>query len=279
VRRRSTVTRLDPAPCSIMARRGMDRPDLYDDAHDADEAACAEDPRPPTDPQLAFTELGTVILGAQPLERVLEQVAWLALRTLPGADEVSVTLIEGDRPRSAAFTGPLAMALDERQYQAGFGPCLDAAITGDTVTIDDTAHEEVYRDFARHARAQHVTATLSVGLPIPQRVIGALNIYGTRGRSFDADSARLAETFAGYAAVALANAALYQSTVDLAENLQQAMHSRAVIEQAKGILMGQNRCTPDAAFAMLSNVSQRENRKLRDVARTIVARVAHGPHG
>src|SRR4029079_19676080 len=98
------------------------------------------------------------------------------------------------------------------------------------------------------------------------RVIGALNVYGTRGRPFDADAARLAEPFAGYAAVALANAALYQSTVDLAENLQQAMHSRAVIEQAKGILMGQNRCSADETFAMLSLASQRSNRKLRDAA-------------
>jgi AmiR/NasT family two-component response regulator len=81
----------------------------------------------------------------------------------------------------------------------------------------------------------------------------------------------LAQTFAGYAAVALANAYLYYSTADLARHLQTAMTSRAVIEQAKGIIMAERRCTADEAFAFLTAVSQETNRKVRDVAATLVA--------
>jgi len=225
------------------------------------------------DPQSSFAELGRIILGSQPLDAVLQQVVQLAEQTLAGAAMVSITLVERERSWTAAFSGERALQLDERQYDAGFGPCMDAAITGETVVIKDTATTDVYADFATAARDLGVATTLSVGLPIPQRIIGALNIYGADGATFDGDAVRLAETFAGYAAVALANAALYQSTVDLAENLQRAMQSRAVIEQAKGILMGQNRCSADEAFAMLSLASQRSNRKLRDVAADIVARV------
>jgi AmiR/NasT family two-component response regulator len=84
----------------------------------------------------------------------------------------------------------------------------------------------------------------------------------------------LAETFATYAAVAVANAALYTSTAALASQMQQAVKSRAVIDQAKGILMAQHRYSGDEAFAGLVRLSQQRNIKLRDVAQSIVDHVA-----
>jgi len=81
----------------------------------------------------------------------------------------------------------------------------------------------------------------------------------------------LAQTFAGYAAVALANAHLYDVTATLAQHLQAAMENRAVIEQAKGIVMAERHCTADEAFAILSKLSQDSNRKVRDVAAALVA--------
>jgi len=87
------------------------------------------------------------------------------------------------------------------------------------------------------------------------------------------------QTFAGYAAVALANAHLYDTTANLAQQMQAAMDSRAVIEQAKGIIMGDRRCTADEAFAILTRLSQDSNRKLRDIAAALVDRAAEGPKG
>ena len=80
----------------------------------------------------------------------------------------------------------------------------------------------------------------------------------------------VAETFAGYAAVAMANAHLYETTSALAQQMAEAMSSRAIIEQAKGILMAQQGVDSEAAFAMLSRASQTANRKLRDIAQAIV---------
>jgi AmiR/NasT family two-component response regulator len=69
---------------------------------------------------------------------------------------------------------------------------------------------------------------------------------------------------------------LYESTRDLAQNLDMAMQSRAVIEQAKGILMSQRRCDATEAFSLLAAASQRSNRKLRDIAQAIVDGVTGG---
>lgn len=80
----------------------------------------------------------------------------------------------------------------------------------------------------------------------------------------------LATAFAGYAAVALANAGLYETQAALARQMAEAMESRAVIEQAKGILVAQWRISPEEALEVLSHASQTGNRNLRDVARALV---------
>lgn len=115
-------------------------------------------------------------------------------------------------------------------------------------------------------------SSVSIGLPVQDAVVGALNVYGSRPAAFDDGDVQVATTFAGYAAIALANAHLYDSTATLTNQMQQAMESRAVIEQAKGIVMGERRCSGDEAFALLARVSQESNRKLRDVAAAMVQR-------
>ncbi|WP_213012831.1 GAF and ANTAR domain-containing protein [Paractinoplanes toevensis] len=230
----------------------------------------------PLDPTEAFAELGRIKLNETDLDHVLGRIAELAKRTIPGADEVSVTLIPGKGPRTAAFTGELALALDERQYEIGAGPCLEAATTTATVSIPDLTREERWPDYRSLALDSGVHSALSVGLPVDQTVTGALNIYATKPDAFDDDAALMAQTFSGYAAVALANAHLYDVTATLAQHMQAAMESRAVIEQAKGIIMGDRHCTADEAFKILSKLSQDTNRKLRDVAEALVANAARG---
>ncbi|MDQ1640707.1 MAG: hypothetical protein QOJ90_58 [Actinomycetota bacterium] len=223
------------------------------------------------EPHLAFAELGRTLLAEQPLEAILQRVADLAKRTVTGADEVSVTLVEGDKAHTAAFTGEPALALDERQYEAGFGPCLDAAQAGDTFPIEDmSAADTMWPKFCEQALAKGIHSTLSIGLPVMNSTIGAINLYATRPRAFGEHDVQLAQTFGSYAAVALANASLYARTAALADELQQALHSRAVIDQAKGIIMAKQHCSADEAFAILSRASQSSNRKLRDIAQAMV---------
>ncbi|WP_328346582.1 GAF and ANTAR domain-containing protein [Micromonospora sp. NBC_00421] len=229
-------------------------------------------PQSPLDLTEAVLRLGSIRHDEMDLDAVLTRITELARASLPGAAEVTVTLVHGTEANTAAHTGDLALRLDRWQYEQGRGPCLDAATTGAVLIVADMTEERRWPEWAALAHAAGVCSSMSIGLPIQEAVVGALNLYGTRPDAFGrvAESAR---TFAGHAAVALANAHLYDSTATLAEQMQTAMRNRAVIEQAKGIIMGQRRCTADEAFAMLARVSQNSNRKLRDVAEALVQQV------
>ena len=222
------------------------------------------------DPNEAFGQLGRIKLGDIDLNAVLKTIADLAKRTLPGASDVSVTLVRNRAAHTAAFTGDLALDLDESQYESGYGPCLDASAAAMTVSVPDMAGESRWPKWTARAIERGVGSSLSIGLPVQDAVAGALNIYSTKPDAFDNDAVLLAQTFSGYAAVALANAHLYDATATLAQQLQAAMESRAVIEQAKGIIMGDRHCSADEAFAILSKLSQDTNRKVRDVAAMLV---------
>ena len=228
----------------------------------------------PPEPHAAFADLAALKLDEGDLAAVLARVAALARRALPGAHGASVTLVEADRAYTVAFTGQLALDLDETQYADGHGPCLEVAQASGTVVIPDMAADTRYPGFARRALAGGIASSLSVALPMQEAVIGALNVYAAVPGAFDEASVELAQTFAGYAAVAIANARLYQTTATLAENMRRAMETRAVIEQAKGILIAQQHCTPEYAFELLTRLSQVSHRKLRDCAADLVASTA-----
>ena len=225
----------------------------------------------------AYAELGAILLDRTPLTAVMQRVADLARQTVPGADEASVTVVEGKRARSVAFTGSLAVQLDERQYAVGFGPCMDAALSGQVIRIDDTAAgSEAYPGYSEVARRAGVRSTLSIGLAVPHRAVGALNLYDLGGEAFDATSVDAAQVLAGHAAIALANSLAVESTRELAEQLQRAMASRAVIEQAKGVISAVRGVDPEQAFTLLSRRSQDTNRQLAELAGEVVVSASEG---
>jgi transcriptional regulator with GAF, ATPase, and Fis domain len=217
----------------------------------------------------AFAELSKIMLGNDALDHTLGRIAALACEAIGDITEVSVTMVDGDKATTVVFTGQLAANLDERQYENGFGPCLDAAITGQTIVVDLDA-DNPYRDFSSAGRRAGVTHTVSVGLPVPQRTVGALNLYASTPQPLADRTIERAQVFASYAGVAVANAALGNHTADLADQMRAARQSRSVIEQAKGILMQRLGCDADDAFSYLSKLCQRSNRKLPDIAQWLV---------
>jgi AmiR/NasT family two-component response regulator len=109
-------------------------------------------------------------------------------------------------------------------------------------------------------------------LLVGDRSIGALNLYALTPNAFDADSRSAAAQLTALAA-ATATAALRHFDEDsLTEHLRTALSSRSVIDQAIGIIIGMQRCPPDAAFDVLRTVSQNRNIPLRDVAADLVAK-------
>jgi GAF domain-containing protein len=119
-------------------------------------------------------------------------------------------------------------------------------------------------------------SSLSVPLPMSD-LRGGLNVYAREAHAFDEDARSTATRFAPYAAVAINNMSAYQSARDMADNLEIALKSRAVIDQAKGILIERHRLTPEQAFQVLARASQHANRKLRDVAEHLVRTGELGP--
>lgn len=125
-------------------------------------------------------------------------------------------------------------------------------------------------DSARASARAGVSHVLSVGLPVPQRVVGGLDIYLQRPTAVDDADIRLAETFAGFAAVAVTNAAGHSSTVDLEDRLLDALRSRTVVEEARSLLMVRHGYSASAAFDALLALARQQGRPLRSVARSVV---------
>ena len=216
-------------------------------------------------------EISQVGLGGRELADVLGDITAIAARAIRGADAVSITLVRGEKPFTAAFAGELALAADELQYAEGQGPCIDAGRGGVVLRIDDVRTEERWPDYVARVRETAVRSSLSVPLPYQGSSIGALNIYACTEAAFTSPEAL--EDGLGAAemiAVAVANADAHARLADEAHNMRIAMESRAVIEQAKGVLMAQQHVDAEQAFEILRQASQRYNRKLRDIAVGIV---------
>jgi GAF domain-containing protein len=229
------------------------------------------DPNASTDRvQLALEELGRLTLREHSMQTVLQRIVELTKTVMPGTPEVSISLIIGNKPMTPVFTGQLALDCDERQYGAGEGPCLHAATSGELVEIVDMQTEARWRDFVRRAADRGALSSLSVPLPLDEGLFAAINIYARRAHAFDADSRSTVGRFAPHAAAAISNMHAYQDARNMAENLQRAMESRAVIDQAKGIMMERHKLTTVQAFQLLVEASMRANRKLRDVAEHLV---------
>jgi GAF domain-containing protein len=169
-----------------------------------------------------------------------------------------------------AASASLARELDEVQYAQDAGPCLEAATTGHLVELPDTATEQRWVPFPELAAAEGCRSVLSFPLPRQELISGGLNVYARTTRPLDERTRRLAARFAAYAVVPVSNMYLYQSAVERAEHLRAALDSRAVIDQAKGILMERHKLSADQAFTTLARVSMRTNRKVRDVAEWFV---------
>lgn len=220
----------------------------------------------------ALEHLGRLSLRELSMEALLQTVADLTAGVMPGSPDTSVTLLVRGRPTTVVSTGQLAVALDETQYEQGHGPCLHAARTGELIDIPDTRVDTRWPDYTRRAAEHGNLSCLAVPLliDVDAQVTGALNIYARSTHAFDADSRSAATQFGPYAAVAAGNLHAYQNARDVADNLQLALESRAVIDQAKGVLIERYKLTADRAFQLLARASMHSNRKVRDIADHLV---------
>jgi GAF domain-containing protein len=223
-------------------------------------------------------ELSRVVLVDRTLNEVLTDVTRIAARGIPGAEATSITLLRNDKAFTAAHFGEMALAADELQYEHGYGPCMDAGRGGVLLRVDDMRTEQRWPDYVAHVlQTSPVRSSLSIPLPYQGSSIGALNNYSTVPAAFASpESLRAGLEVAEVVAVAVANADAHHQLGEQARNMRVAMESRAVIEQAKGVLMAQRGVDDQQAFDMLRDASQRYNRKLREIAAGIVDSTQRG---
>jgi GAF domain-containing protein len=223
-----------------------------------------------------IAELSRLLVNEEALDDTLQRVADLACRNIGGADVAGVTLLRDGKPTTAVYTDPTSPQVDSTQYETGIGPCLDAFRHQQVFRIESTTEDGQWPDFSKACVEHGILSTLSLPLGVRGNGIGALNLYSKEPAAFSEDDEQLGMMFAAQASVALANAQLYDSAYRMTQQLQEALTSRAVIDQAKGILMAKNGGSADEAFNVLRTRSQSENRKLRELAQEMVDRARRG---
>lgn len=217
-------------------------------------------------------------LDAQPhtTTTVLAAVADLALKSTPPAAAVSITVLTGDRASTPVSTSQVALDLDEAQYAQGYGPCVDAVLAGDIMEMVDARTETRWPEFATAAVDAGAFSVLSVPIPMTPALAAGVNVYAAEANAFSTDDRDRLTGLVEFAGAAIANLQLVEESKVLVLQLQIAMQSRAVIDQARGILMAQHGCDAEEAFAILRRTSQQANIKIRDLAQQTVAAAAKG---
>ena len=190
---------------------------------------------------------------------VLERVVRAAVDEVPGARFAGVTVIDREGARTPAASAPVVTAVDSLQYAMNEGPCLAATQETGVIVSADLVVDARWPTFGPRAREHGVRSMMAVQILAEHGLVAALNLYAPGPDAFGAASEAAAVPLAIHAGTALAS-------VRAEANLRTALASRDLIGQAKGILMERNKISADVAFELLTRVSQRRHRKLRDVA-------------
>ena len=218
-----------------------------------------------------FTQMSGLLLSQETVASALHTIAMLALATLPDTAGAGVTLVDGQgRKTSAGASSALTERADALQYELDEGPCLTAWAQRTVVRVDDVVHDERWPRWGRAVEPLGVQSALSTPLVAGDMALGAIKVYGHRPGAYDTHAEQVLTLFAAQAAILVANVQTVDNARRLSDQLKEALHSRDVISTAKGVLVAKEGIDEESAFARLVAMSQRDGRKLRDVAETVV---------
>ncbi len=229
----------------------------------------------------AIASLRDIFAAEEPINDVLTRVVNTTVNAIPDADAVTITVLSGQAPRTAAYTDSAVLTLDRQQYATGQGPCLLAADSRRTVRVEMDHQPSRWPQFISAARQQGVRASLSAPLLADapeqngnEQLVGSLNIYSRSACAFDSFDEAIISLYTIAASQAITNARRWQHARETVTQLEQALTSRTDIDQAKGVLRALHGYTADQAFDALVRQSQRRNIKLHTIARELLASLA-----
>jgi GAF domain-containing protein len=226
----------------------------------------------------ALTELARALATDESVTDTLRSILALVLRAVPDCHAASVTVLDDQgKPSTMAATDERTRQMDQRQYALDDGPCLDAARHRQVNRWSLQEAEQRWPDFTSLAEEMGLCSYLSAGLSLAGRPLGALNLSSRATDGFSKLDEALVSLLTEPAAASIVVARRYAKARGLSAQLEQALRSRAVIDQAIGIVMAESRCDAEQAFATLGRASNNRNLKLRDLAAEIVTRVGGRP--
>jgi PAS domain-containing protein len=233
--------------------------------------------RPPEDRDAlagAVLELASALVSDLDLPDALRRVAVIAMHGVPGAVGASVTLLE---PPSSGASDDRVEQADRVQFDEQDGPAVAAVLAGHTVVADDVGTDPRWvTGGPRVVVESGFRAVVAVPLTDGREVLGALALYAVTPGTFGPAAVAGVELLAAPVEAHVVDLRAYRTSLHVAEELRRGLVTRAVIDQAKGILMVQHGITADQAFAVLTRFSQQENRKLRNVAADLVESAVRG---
>lgn len=222
-----------------------------------------------------FARMSGFLMSQETVDTALRLVTSLAQTTLAGTVGAGVTLIDAQGHKtSAAASDALTERADDLQYELNEGPCLTAWERSTVVRIDDVANDQRWPRWCRAVQSLPVRSTLSTPLVVGGRTLGAIKVYGDQVEAYDYRAEQILTMFAAQAGILIANMQTLEGARQLTDQLKEALETRDVIATAKGILMATEKLDGDGAFARLVSLSQREGKKLREVAELTVQAVA-----
>jgi GAF domain-containing protein len=219
--------------------------------------------------------LAELLLSDDSSEVQLRQLAELTLELVPGSAAVGV-VVAGDNSWAYSASDATVAGLHRMQLDDGTGPVAEALRFGEARRIDDAGAEDRWPTVCSAMATDGLLSCLVLPLRTDRKPGGVLAIYGRERGCFAGTGHDVALLFAAQGGVAVRNATLYRNCTQLVDNLRVALDSRAVIEQAKGILVAESGCSPEVAFKRLSVLSQNTNRKVKDLAADLVAGKING---
>ena len=202
--------------------------------------------------------------------RSLNKLAELAAWQVPACSGAHASVWRDGEVISAAATHPDLAELADLQLRIGQGPLVEAADTGTAVSCLDTLDDARWPDFAEAALRRGVRCSVHLVRALPRGAL-VLSLFGVRPGVLDAESIPMADMLAAFGGAMLTNATAYDQAQRTASQLQDAVISRSVVDQAKGILMHALGCDADDALQRLRQESQRRHIKVTEVAGEVVA--------
>jgi hypothetical protein len=217
---------------------------------------------------LADRAAALLTLTAATEERSLSQLTQLAASQVDGCVAANVTVWQHGELTAMASSHPEPSSLVAVQLASRRGPMIEAIAGGGPVSCPDTLADERWPEFS--AAALRIGVRSCVVLTDRGQPLVALSLLGMRPRAVEEDRLQLAELLVAYGGALVGAVADYGDSRRLAGQLRDAATSRAVVDQAKGILMHALGCSADDALERMRQVSQRTNLRATEVAQRII---------